>query len=71
MISRQMELTLGERAGSRGILGQSFVRSRRQQRRQTRATWWFARMRQVVDEAVEPEGSASAARSGAGHGWGL
>jgi hypothetical protein len=45
MINQQMELGLG-RARICGSV-------RRHERRQTRAQWWFDRMRRVVDRATD------------------
>ena len=45
MLNRQMEMSFGN-----GRASQFFAR---QNRRQGRAHWWFARMRQVVDHAMD------------------
>ena len=46
MYNGQMELSLQNAAGCRSL--------NRRQRRITRAQWWFQRMRQVVERAIEP-----------------
>jgi hypothetical protein len=53
MTKQQMELGLDHPLG--------FRRAVRRQRRQTRARWWFAQMRQVVSDAPEagPANSAT------------
>ena len=44
MVDRQMELGFGKERGCRAVS--------RRQRRLGRATWWFERMRQVVEHAA-------------------
>lgn len=45
MLDRQMELGFGNARVCPPI--------RRRQQRQSRACWWFARMREVVDHAID------------------
>ncbi len=45
MLNRQQELGLGNAEGCRSVS--------RRQRRLSRAHWWFERMRQVVDRAMD------------------
>ena len=51
MTKQQMELGLEQPLG--------FRRAVPRQRRQTRARWWFAQMRQVVSNAAEPASTGS------------
>jgi len=53
MVRRQLELTLGHTAESGKPSRRASVHSKKQHRRQTRAHWWFDRMRQVTDDALE------------------
>jgi hypothetical protein len=52
MYNGQLELSLGSRVSCRALP--------RRQRRLTRAHWWFDRMRQVVERAVERQPSRPA-----------
>lgn len=45
MKNGQLEMSFGNTGVSRGL--------NRRSRRQSRAQWWFARMRQVVDRAMD------------------
>jgi hypothetical protein len=53
MVKRQMELSLGQAADSGRSSHEDSMRSKARARRQGRSIWWFARMRQVVDAALE------------------
>jgi hypothetical protein len=43
--NEQMELGIGNKNACRSV--------HRRQRRQSRANWWFERMREVVDKAID------------------
>jgi hypothetical protein len=43
--NEQMELEIGKKNACSSV--------RRRQRRQSRANWWFERMREVVDKAID------------------
>jgi hypothetical protein len=55
MVKRQLELGLTEVPGTGSASRDSSTRSFRHNSRRARTEWWFARMRQVVDEALEIE----------------
>jgi len=57
MVKRQLELSLGQAADIGKPPRRGTVHSRAQERRQSRGHWWFARMRQVVEDAVERQPS--------------
>jgi hypothetical protein len=53
MVKRQLELSLGYAPGSGEPSRRVSIHAKRQGRRQSRTHWWFARMRQVADEALD------------------
>jgi hypothetical protein len=53
MVKRQMELSLGQTVNSGKPSQRDSMHSKAQERRQSRGHWWFARMRQVVDDALD------------------
>ena len=53
MVKRQLELSLGHEPEAGNPSRRASMRSKPFPRRQSRSRWWFSRMRQVVDEAVE------------------
>jgi hypothetical protein len=57
MVKRQMELSLEQTTDSGKHLHRGSVHSKAQNRRQSRSLWWFARMRQVVDDALDRQPS--------------
>ena len=55
MVKRQLELSLEHATEAGNSSRRGSLRPRPFPRRQSRSRWWFTRMRQVVDEAVESE----------------
>ncbi len=55
MVKRQLELGLTDASGTGSGRRPASTRSWRHNWRRSRSQWWFARMRQVVDEALEIE----------------
>ena len=53
MEKRQLEFSLGYAPESGKHCRRARIRAKRQGRRQSRTHWWFARMRQVVDDALD------------------
>lgn len=54
MVKRQLELSLGRGGESGSLSGRGSLRVSKAQWRRNRTHWWFDRMRQAVDEAIEP-----------------
>jgi hypothetical protein len=53
MVKRQLELSLGYATPSGESSRRTSIQAKRQGRRQSRTAWWFARMRQVVDDGLD------------------
>jgi hypothetical protein len=53
MVKRQLELSLGYATHPGEPSRRTSIQAKRQGRRQNRTAWWFARMRQVVDDALD------------------
>ncbi len=61
MVKQQLELSLGYANESHQLSRRAGLHGKTQCRRQSRSQWWFARMRQVVENAVERTGPRSMA----------
>jgi hypothetical protein len=59
MVKRQLELSLGCATESHKLSRRACMHAKTQCRRQSRTHWWFARMRQVVDAALDQVDSRS------------
>ncbi len=55
MVKRQLELSLGRTPEGGDPSRPASLRFGLRRRRQSRSHWWFDRMRQVVDEALDVE----------------
>lgn len=53
MVKRQLELSLKQAPDRGNPPERASMRFTARHRRQSRTRWWFARMRQVVDDALE------------------
>jgi hypothetical protein len=54
MLKRQLEFNLGHGLESRKATRRTPIRFKMQYRRQDRARQWFAHMRQVVEDTLDP-----------------
>jgi len=52
MVKRQLELSLGYAPDLGELSARARSHGKRQGRRQSRTHWWFARMRQAVDDPL-------------------
>ncbi len=57
MLKRQLELSLEQAAITGKSSHRGSMRSKTEERRNSRSLWWFARMRQVVDDALDRQPS--------------